>query len=56
MGLKDLSLSNANTHLLDYSEIDLGSAEKFSSEPTQCSNIEKYLKVLTEIVLSFLLV
>lgn len=53
MGLKDLSLPNANTHSLDYSETDLGSAEKLSVVPTQCSNFEKYLKALTEIVLCF---
>lgn len=47
MGWKELSLPNANTHSLGYSEADLGSAEKLSAVSTQCSNFEKYLKVLT---------
>lgn len=53
MDLKDLSFPNASTHSLDYSETDLGSAEKLSAVQTQCSNFEKYLKVLTEIALCF---
>lgn len=42
MGLKALSLPNVNIHPLDYSETDLGNAEKLSAVPTQCSNFEKY--------------